>query len=69
MHVPLWKFVFSDFLDCLVTVPVWMTLGTLASLWVRMAAPDRGARGRWLRRGFLLFFPFLKLRERKARSV
>jgi membrane protein DedA with SNARE-associated domain len=31
MHVPLPRFVFFDFLGCLVSVPVWLTLGTLAS--------------------------------------
>lgn len=31
MRVPLVKFVFYDFLGCLVSVPVWLTLGALAS--------------------------------------
>jgi len=31
MHVPFARFVFFDFLGCLVSVPVWLTLGVLAS--------------------------------------
>jgi membrane protein DedA with SNARE-associated domain len=41
MRVPFPRFVFFDFLGCLVSVPVWLTLGTLASRygepWLRVA--------------------------------
>ena len=41
MKVPLLHFVFFDFLGCLVSIPVWLTLGTLASrygqVWLKAA--------------------------------
>ncbi len=71
MRVKLWKFVFFDFVGCLVTVPVWMTLGTLASHygaeWLHRIA---GRVGVGFVVGaivvFLLFFLYVKTRERRA---
>ena len=74
MKVPLPKFVLFDFLGCLVTVPVWMTLGTLASIygqhWLHQAMRKVGA-------GFLVasvlvvigFVVVLKLRKMRASKL
>jgi membrane protein DedA with SNARE-associated domain len=35
MKVKLWRFVFWDFMGCAVSVPVWLTLGTLAARYGR----------------------------------
>jgi membrane protein DedA with SNARE-associated domain len=35
MRMPVWKFVFWDFMGCLVSVPVWLTLGALAARYGR----------------------------------
>jgi membrane protein DedA with SNARE-associated domain len=47
MRVPLVKFVFYDFLGCLVSVPVWLSLGVLASRygeeWLRTAMRKVGS--------------------------
>lgn len=73
MRVPLHKFVLFDFLGCLVSVPIWLTLGTLASRygqqWLHMAMRQVGA-------GFLfgtiaVFIVFLivvKIRGMRARQ-
>jgi membrane protein DedA with SNARE-associated domain len=70
MRVPLSKFVSFDFLGCLVSVPVWLTLGALAS---RFGEP--WARGAMHRVGngilvvaaaiILLFFVITRLRKRR----
>lgn len=70
MRVPLWKFVLFDFLGCLVSVPVWMTLGALAS---RYGAPWLHRAASWAGSGFvvgaiavfLLFLLIIKLRDRR----
>jgi|GEM_PF-613033 len=73
MRVPLHKFVLFDFLGCLVSVPVWLTLGALASRygqqWLHVAMRRVGA-------GFLLgsiavfiiFLIIVKVRGMRARS-
>ncbi len=47
MRVPLSRFVFFDFLGCLVSVPVWLSLGVLASRygeeWLRAAMRKVGS--------------------------
>ncbi|MCU0694596.1 MAG: VTT domain-containing protein, partial [Polyangiaceae bacterium] len=71
MRVPLWKFVVFDFIGCLVSVPVWMGLGTLASRdgakWLHAVA---GKVGLGFAFGaivvFAMFLLFVTLRERKA---
>jgi membrane protein DedA with SNARE-associated domain len=35
MRVPLHKFMLYDFLGCLVSIPIWLTLGALASIYGR----------------------------------
>jgi membrane protein DedA with SNARE-associated domain len=35
MRMPVWKFVLWDFMGCLVSVPVWLTLGALAARYGR----------------------------------
>lgn len=76
MRMPVTKFIFFDFLGCLVSVPIWLTLGTLAAIhgkeWLDVA-------GRKVGHGFLLgaigvfvlFYLIIKLRAayRARRTV
>lgn len=74
MRMPLWKFISFDFLGCVVSVPVWLLLGTLASrygaVWLHDIA-GRVALGFVLGAVlvFVLFVLLVKLRETKAQRV
>lgn len=73
MRVPLHKFVFFDFLGCLVSVPVWLTLGTLASVygerWLHDAMGKAGLSFLAVTAVVVLgFVLFVKLRARKAQA-
>ena len=67
MRVSLPRFVLFDFLGCLVSVPVWLTLGVLASrygeAWLRVAAHKVGSGFLLASLGlFVVFFLVTKLR-------
>lgn len=74
MRVPIWKFVLFDFIGCCVTVPVWMTLGTLAarygSEWLNHIAGRVGVVFVIAAIGaFLLFFMYVKRKEKRAEQA
>ena len=67
MRMPLAKFVLFDFLGCLVSVPVWLTLGALAAVhgkdWLDKASRTVGHTFLLSAVGlFLLFYVVLKIR-------
>lgn len=73
MRMPLVKFVVFDFLGCLVSVPIWLTIGTLAAIhgkeWLDVVSRKVGHG--FLLGGiavFVLFYVVMKLRAlRRAR--
>ncbi|HSI04678.1 MAG: DedA family protein [Myxococcota bacterium] len=75
MRMPVTKFILFDFLGCLVSVPIWLTLGTLAAIhgkeWLDVVSRKVG-RGVLLSAVglFLLFYVILKVRSAlRARRV
>ena len=73
MRMPLGKFLLFDFLGCLVSVPVWLTLGTLAAIhgkdWLDTASRKVGHTFLLSAVGlFFLFYIVMKFRaSRKAK--
>lgn len=61
MRMPLSRFLLFDFLGCLISIPVWLTLGALASIhgkeWLQQASTTAG--GGFLAGGVLLLVVFL----------
>jgi membrane protein DedA with SNARE-associated domain len=74
MRMNIAKFVFWDFVGCLVSVPVWLTLGTLAASygreWMEAASSEVG---RWFLIGTIVaivgLVVWVKLRNRKKRDA
>jgi membrane protein DedA with SNARE-associated domain len=70
MRMPLPKFLLFDFLGCLISIPVWLTLGALAAIYGRewLNTASRNVGGGLLLGGIVAVIIFILVVKRSARK-